>query len=76
MRLLIVSLLLAGVIFVAYGVMKENATAPPPTTEIRYVPQTILEEQGNQIPLSYTFGTMFNNSDSWIQSKGYSDTVS
>lgn len=76
MRLLIVTLLLAGVIFVAYGVIKENATCPPPSTEIRYVPQTVLEDQNTQIPLSYTFGTMFDNSDSWIQSKGYADTIS
>jgi hypothetical protein len=70
MKLLIVLLLIAGIIFIAYGVISQNMTCPPPTTEIRYVPMTMIEEQDNQLPLSYTIGNMFEDASPWLKIQG------
>ena len=66
MRSIVLFFTFIGIICMTIGYVKSNMKCPPPIIKFKYVPQTFKQEQYNEIPLTATFGKMFEKDSPWV----------
>jgi hypothetical protein len=66
MRPVILTLFLAGIIFLVVGYVNQIKKCPPPKIEYRFIPRTFEEEQNNPVLVSQLFNDMFSEPSTWV----------
>lgn len=66
MKPIILTLMLAGIIFLVVGYVNQMQKCPPPKIEYRFIPRTFEEEQNNPAMVSEIFKDMFEEPSVWI----------
>ena len=66
MNFLLISLLVAGFVFILVGFIQSRQKCPPPKVEYRYVPRTFVEEQNEPVPVTEIFAKMFLEPTPWL----------
>lgn len=72
MQFLLISILVAALVFIIIGFFKGNQVCPPRRIEYRYVPRNFIEDQLEPVSVSEIFGDMFRNPTVWVG--GFSNT--
>lgn len=66
MKPIILTLFLAGIIFLVVGYVNQIKKCPPPKIEYRFIPRTFEEEQNNPVLVSQLFRDMFEEPSTWV----------